>query len=95
LTINLLNNLLKYSDFIKSKKHPPSPEDIIKWFLDDLTRETELAINVTKGIHFQAALSLINNAYSKFPQNNEQVINSLRESLTKITTEASYAYSKL
>ncbi|MHA1379236.1 MAG: hypothetical protein ACTSRG_12710 [Candidatus Helarchaeota archaeon] len=67
----------------------------MKWFLDDLTRETELAINVTKGIHFQAALSFINEAKEKFPKDLEETIDYLRKSLTKITTQASNAYSKL
>ncbi len=94
ITINLINNIIRYSDTVLSKQ-PPSQEEIMNWFLNDLARETELAINVSKGVHFEAALTLINEAISKFPRNSEETIKNLREALTKITTQASNAYSKL
>ena len=90
----MINNILKYKDFLQAKKQP-SPEEILKWFINDLARETELAINVAKGIHFQSALPLINETLSKFPQSSEESIQYLREALTKITTQASNAYSNL
>ncbi|NVM01039.1 MAG: hypothetical protein HWN67_01770 [Candidatus Helarchaeota archaeon] len=93
-TIILINNVLRYKDITQTNKEISS-EEILKWFLNDLIRETELAINITKGTHFQSALTLINNAFSKFPQNSEGVIQNLRDALTKITTQASNAYSKL
>jgi hypothetical protein len=69
--------------------------EILKWFLNDLARETELAINVTKGTHFKSALPLINKAISEIPEKSEEAIKDLRDALTKITTQASHAYSKL
>ncbi|MFX1449762.1 MAG: hypothetical protein ACFFCM_02895 [Promethearchaeota archaeon] len=94
ITINLINGILRYSDNIQAKKEP-SAKEVLKWFVDDLARETELAVNVTKGLHFQSALTLINEAISKFPQNSEETVKYLRDALTKITTQASNAYSKL
>jgi len=94
ITINLINGILRYSDNIQANKEVTSKE-VLKWFIDDLARETELAINITKGLHFQSALTLINEATSKFPQNTEETIKYLRDALTKITTQASNAYSKL
>lgn len=93
--INLISNILRYTDFIQTRKKVPSPEEMLKWFMNNLIRETELAINVTKGTHFQSALALINESLSKFPQNSEESIQYLREALTKITTQASNAYSNL
>ena len=89
-----MSNIIRFSD-MKSRNVEPSAEDIIKWFMDDLARETELAINIAKGTYFKNALTLINEVSNQFPQNIEETINMLRESLTKITTEASNAYSKL
>ena len=90
-----MNNILRYNNFIKNNNPLPSQEEILKWFMNDLIRETELAINVAKGMHFQSALTLINESYSKFPQNSDETINYLRDALTKITTQASNAYSNL
>ena len=80
---------------MKKQNAELSAEDVVNWFIDDLIRETELAINVSKGKHFEAALTLINEASNKYSQNKEETLTYLRESLTKITTEASYAFNKL
>ncbi len=60
-----------------------------------MARETELAINVTKGTHFESALPLINKAISEVPEKTEEALKDLRDALTKITTQASQAFSKI
>lgn len=95
LSINLINNILKYYDLIQKKKENPLPEEILKWFMNDLIRETELAIHVTNGMYFKLALNLINESFSKFSEDPEDAVQQLRDALTKITTQATNAYSKL
>ncbi|MHA1144581.1 MAG: hypothetical protein ACTSRW_07585 [Candidatus Helarchaeota archaeon] len=98
IVMDFMDILNRYEDFSKTKKAEPSGMVIIDWMFDKVQKNIALASNIGKGEYFQAAEELIEEARSQFNlsiHSIDDVIQKLREAITKITTEGARSSEKL
>ncbi|HUX98812.1 MAG TPA: hypothetical protein VMV49_04615 [Candidatus Deferrimicrobium sp.] len=91
--INMMQILLKLHDYLGSKKEEPDIQTLLSWFLNLLNNEITQAASISQSKTLIEAQNLIAEVIEKYSitgqqPNFQQLIDILRETVTKITTEA-------
>ncbi|MGQ9720107.1 MAG: hypothetical protein ACUVXA_02160 [Candidatus Jordarchaeum sp.] len=95
LSIIFSSILTRYSAYLNDNKEP-EPREIIWWILDEISRESSIAVNVTKSELLSEALELIDETEASIVSGNiEEAIRKIANATTRITTEADRTLRKI
>jgi len=93
--LNMMQIFLRFQDYIAHKKQEPDGKTIFLWFLNFLNNEITQAATYSKGKSLIEAQNLIAKVIQDFSSSSTaddytKILDSLREAITKITSEAAY-----
>ena len=98
LIIDIMSFLTQYEDFYQTKKTEPNGMHVLEWTFNKLQQNASFASSICKGEYFESGEKLIEKAriaLNRAENSFGEVIERLREALTKITTEGARAAEKL
>ena len=96
--MQLMDILIRFSNWRKNNQVEPAGQDVLRWLSNGILNEIQLGINVTKSNLFKEAFEKIGMVIEGFNLDQDvdiDLLPSLRDALTRITTEASTSASKL
>ena len=93
--LNTMQIFLRFQDYIAHKKEEPDGKTIFLWFLNFLNNEITQAASYATGKSLIEAQNLIakviqNFSISSTADDYTKILDILRETITKVTSEASY-----
>jgi hypothetical protein len=98
--LNMMQILLKLHDYMESKKEAPDTQTFLSWFLNILNNEISQAATISQSKSLIEAQNLVAEVIQKYSisgsqPNFQQLVDLLRETVTKITTEAAKVANEL
>ena len=98
--LNMMQVVLRFHDYLENKKENPDGKTILLWFLNQLINDIARAANISQSQNLTAAQNLVaeviqNASISEQPSKYQELVNTLRNALTKITSEAASVASEL
>ena len=97
-TLNMMQTILRFQDYIENKKEEPDGKTILLWVLNLLNNEVTQAASISQNKFFIEAQNLVAEAIQLIggqQPNFQQIIDKLREAVTRITSEASNVAKEL
>ncbi|MHA1648895.1 MAG: hypothetical protein ACTSYB_01785 [Candidatus Helarchaeota archaeon] len=98
-TLNIMHLLLRFQDYFTQKKEDPDGRTIISWVLNQLNNEISQAASFSQSKNLIEAQNLIAKVIQDFDRaaipNFQELINDLRNAVTKITSEAAHVANEL
>jgi len=99
-TLNVMQLFLRFQDYLEHKKETPDGKTILTWFLIILNNEVSLAASISKSQNLVEAQNLVAEVIQKYEisgehPNFQEIIDILRNAVTKITSEAATAAKDL
>ncbi|NVM54966.1 MAG: hypothetical protein HWN66_14775 [Candidatus Helarchaeota archaeon] len=97
--LNMMQIFLKFQDYLEHKKEEPDGKTVLSWFLNLLFNDTARAANISQSQNLIEAQNLLSEIIAEFGvgshPNFQRLMDSLRNTIIKITSEASYAAKEL
>ncbi len=99
-TLNIMQILLRYQDYLTHKKEDPDVKTLFSWFLNQLNNEVTRAASISGSKHLIEAQNYVAEVIQKFergsqPPNFQALVEMLRNAVTKITSEAAMVAKEL
>ena len=100
MILGMMQILLRLHDYIEHKKEEPDPKTLLLWFLNYYNNEITQAASISQSKELVEAQNLVADVIQKYEMagsspNLQQLVELLRTSVTKITTEASIVAKEL
>lgn len=98
--LNMMQTFLRLQDYLKNKEDAPDCKTILSWFLNLLNNDITNAANISKSENLFEAQNLTSEIIQKYSisglsPNFQELLDLLRNTITKITSEAAKVAKEL
>ncbi len=97
-TLKMMQMILRFQDYVEHKKEEPDWQTLLSWVLNFLFTDINQVASITQSKYLVEANNLVAEVITDITAaqpNFQQIINKLREAVTKITSEAATVAKEL